>query len=183
MAAEAAAVARAARNESISPDKKRAVFIRDYNLWVRDLATTKETQLTSDGIEDFGYATDNGGWSTSDRPIVVWSPDSKKVATFQQDQRRWVKCTWSIHGGPSHVEGLEISTAGRSRGHHIERVIVDVDGAKVVRLQMPPDQHRSTLCDDVACRGGEWSDVEWSPDSSHLAFVSTSRDHKMKSCM
>src|SRR5262249_34534430 len=41
-----------------------------------------------------------------------------------------------------------------------------------------PDQHRSSLCDDVTCRGGEWSDVEWHPDGSKLAFVSTSRDHK-----
>jgi dipeptidyl aminopeptidase/acylaminoacyl peptidase len=45
---------------------------------------------------------------------------------------------------------------------------------------MPPDQHRSTLCDHVACRGGEWSDVEWSPDGSRLAFVSTSRDHRQE---
>src|SRR6266702_8512405 len=47
--------------EVLSPDKKRAAFIRDYNLWVRDVATSKETQLTSDGIKDFGYATDNAG--------------------------------------------------------------------------------------------------------------------------
>jgi dipeptidyl-peptidase-4 len=26
----------------------------------------------------------------------------------------------------------------------IERVIIDVDARKVVRLKMPPDQHRST---------------------------------------
>ena len=25
---------------------------------------------------------------TSDNPILVWSPDSKKIATFQQDQRK-----------------------------------------------------------------------------------------------
>jgi dipeptidyl-peptidase-4 len=43
-----------------------------------------------------------------------------------------------------------------------------------------PDQHRSTLCDDIACRGGEWADVQWSPDASKLAFVSTSRDHKQE---
>ncbi len=48
----------------------------------------------------------------------------------------------------------------------------------MIRLQIPPDQHRSTLCDDVQCRGGEWADVEWSADGTHLAFVSTSRDHK-----
>jgi dipeptidyl-peptidase-4 len=45
-------------------------------------------------------------------------------------------------------------------------------------LQMPPDQHRSTLCDDIVCRGSEWADVQWTPDSARLVFVSTSRDHK-----
>src|SRR5262249_50430152 len=59
----------------------------------------------------------------------------------------------------------------------IHRVIIDVEKRRIVRLQMDPDQHRSTLCDDVACRGGEWSDVQWSPDAAPLAFVSTSRDH------
>ncbi len=48
----------------------------------------------------------------------------------------------------------------------------------MTRLQMSPDQHRSTLCDDVSCRGGDWSDVQWAPDGSSVAFVSTSRDHK-----
>ena len=32
-------------------------------LWVRDVATGKETQLTTDGVKDFGYATDNAGWT------------------------------------------------------------------------------------------------------------------------
>src|SRR6185369_3664446 len=73
------------RAESLSPDGKRAVFIRDWNLWVRDVATRQEKQLTKDGVKDYGYATDNAGWTASDRPIVKWSPDSKKVATFQQD--------------------------------------------------------------------------------------------------
>jgi dipeptidyl aminopeptidase/acylaminoacyl peptidase len=60
----------------------------------------------------------------------------------------------------------------------IHRVVVDADSGKVVRFQMPPDQHRSTLCDDVACRGGEWGDVQWSADGSTVAFVSTARDHR-----
>jgi hypothetical protein len=77
----------APRNDVLSPDKKSAAFIRDFNLWVRDVATGKETQLTTDGVKDFGYATDNAGWASSDRPIVLWSPDSKKIATYQQDQR------------------------------------------------------------------------------------------------
>jgi dipeptidyl-peptidase-4 len=60
----------------------------------------------------------------------------------------------------------------------IERVIIELDGPRVVRLQMPPDQHRSSLCDHIVCRGGDWADVAWSPDGSQLIFVSTSRDHQ-----
>jgi dipeptidyl aminopeptidase/acylaminoacyl peptidase len=62
----------------------------------------------------------------------------------------------------------------------IQRVIINVDGPKVVRLQMPADQHRSTLCDHIICRGSEWADVQWTPDSNRLVFVSTSRDHKVE---
>ncbi len=73
--------------ESLSPDGKKAVFIKDYNLWLRDVATGKQTQLTTDGVKNFGYATDNAGWQSSDAAIVSWSPDSKKIATFKQDER------------------------------------------------------------------------------------------------
>ncbi|MFS6779575.1 DPP IV N-terminal domain-containing protein, partial [Staphylococcus aureus] len=71
----------------VSPDKTKEAFVRDWNLWVRDLATGKETELTTDGVKDFGYATDNAGWIHTDRAVVDWSPDSTKIATYQQDQR------------------------------------------------------------------------------------------------
>ena len=74
-------------SEVLSPDGKKAAFIRNWNLWVRDVASKQETQLTTDGVKDYGYATDNAGWKHSDRAILLWSPDSKKIATFQQDQR------------------------------------------------------------------------------------------------
>jgi len=163
----------------VSPDGKRAAFIRDYNLWVRDVASGKETQLTRDGVKDYGYATDNAGWIHSDRAILLWSPDSRKIATFQQDQRN-VGEMYLVSTTVGHpvLKAWKYPLPGDSVVSMIERVIIDVDGAKVTRLQMPPDQHRSTLCDHVACRGAEWADVEWYPDGSHLAFVSSSRDHK-----
>jgi dipeptidyl-peptidase-4 len=167
------------RNESISPDKKTAVFIRDYNLWMRDLATGKETQLTKDGVKDYGYATDNAGWTHSDRPVLLWSPDSKKIATFQQDQRG-VGEMYLVNTQVGHprLEAWKYPLPGDEKVTMIERVVIDLEGPRVIRLKMPPDQHRSSLCDDVKCRGDEWSDVEWSPDARHVAFVSTSRDHK-----
>ena len=167
------------RDEVRSPDGRKAAFIRAWNLWVRDLATGRETQLTTDGVKDFGYATDNAGWTRSDRPILLWSPDSRKIATFQQDQRgdgEMYLVTTNV--GHPHLEAWKYPLPGDSIVTMIQRVIIDVDTPRVVRLQMPPDQHRSTICDDVSCRGGEFTDVHWSPDGSRLFFVSTSRDHK-----
>lgn len=81
------AVKRAVRDSLVSPVGTLAAFIREHNLWVRHLETGEETQLTTDGVEDFGYATNNAGWTKSRRPVLLWSPDSKKIATFQHDGR------------------------------------------------------------------------------------------------
>ncbi len=168
-------------NESLSPDKRRAVFIRDNNLWSRDVESGKETQLTTDGVKDFGYSTDNAGWASSDRPIVAWSPDSKKVATFQQDERG-VGEMYLVNTQVGHPElkAWKYPLPGDAVITTIQRVVIDVADPHVVRLKMPADEHRSSLCDNVACRGGEWSDVQWNTDSSAVAFVSTSRDHKQE---
>ncbi len=163
---------------NLSPDKKQEAFIRDWNLWVRDVATGKETQLTRDGAKDYGYATDNAGWTHSDRAILVWSPDSQKIATFQQDQRKTGEMTLvSTNVGHPKVETWKYPLVGDKDITMIERVIIDVPTQKIVRLKMPPDQHRSTQCDDVSCFGG-WEDVQWAPDGKTLGFVSSSRDHK-----
>ncbi len=167
------------RNDAESPDKKHTAYIHNNNLWIRDAGTNKETQLTFDGAKDYGYATDNAGWSASDRAILVWSPDSKKIATFRQDQREVGEMYLvSTKVGHPELKAWKYPLPGDAHVPMIERVIIDINGPNVVRLKMPPDQHRSTLCDHIACRGGEWSDVQWSDDSMHLAFVSTSRGHR-----
>lgn len=176
------AVRRAPQNSSLSPDEQRAVFIRDHDLWSRDLTTGVEMQLTTDGVEDFGYATDNAGWVRSSRPIVTWSPDGRQIATFQHDGRgvRDMHLVSTNVGSPR-LESWKYPLPGDSVIFRINRVIISQgpDGrSRVVRLRMPPDQHRSTVSDHVACSGGTICDAQWYPDGSHLAFVSSSRDHK-----
>ena len=165
--------------EVLSPDRRRAVFIRANNLWLRDVASGSETQLTTDGVKDFGYATDNAGWTRSDRPVVAWSPDSTRIATFQQDERRVGEMYLvDTRVGHPNLSAWKYPFAGDDVLPEIHRVVIDLRGAPhVVPLQVPPDLHRSTACDDLQCRG-EWGDVQWAPDSESLAFVSTSRDHK-----
>ncbi len=168
-------------NSSTSPDGKWAAFIRDNNLWMQELASGTETQLTTDGIKDFGYATNNAGWVHGDNPIVTWSPDSRQVATFQHDGRgvRDMYLVSTNVGNPK-LEAWKYPMPGDSVVFRISRVIINAgpDGRpRVVRLQMPPDAHRSTVSDHIAC-GSEICDAQWYPDGSHLAFISSSRDHK-----
>jgi len=164
----------------VSPDGKLAAFIRDYNLWVRNLDTKQETQLTTDGEKDFGYATDNAGWKSSDGPILRWSEDGKKIATFKDDQRKvgeMYLATTKV--GHPILHAWKYPLPGDSVIPMITRVIVNVDVPKVIVLNVPPDPHRATLSDDIAS-SGTFDDVDWTADDTQLAFVSTSRDHKVE---
>ncbi len=169
------------RAEVLSPDGARVVFIRDHNLWVRELDTGAETQLTFDGVEDFGYGTNNAGWIRGPNPVVKWSPDSRKIATFQHDGRGvgWMSLASTKVGHPD-IDTWRYPLPGDSLIFRIHRVVIDLDrpeGERVVRFRMPPDPHRTTCSDHVMC-GGEFGDVEWAADGRTLAFVSSSRDHK-----
>lgn len=165
------------RTEVLSPDGRRVAFTRDWNLWVRDLETGEETRLTHDGTEDHGYATNNAGWTRSDRPVVLWAPDSEKLATFRHDARGVsMMHLLSTETGAPTLESWRYPLPEDSVIFRIERLVVHMDG-RVVPLDMAPDPHRSTICDHIVCNG-VFSDVEWSDDGSTLAFVSSSRDHK-----
>ncbi|RZK17634.1 MAG: S9 family peptidase, partial [Hymenobacter sp.] len=167
-----------AENGVASPDGKLAAYIKDYNLWVRNTQTNQTTQLTTDGAKDYGYATDNAGWTHSDQAILRWSPDSRKIATFRQDQRAvgdMYLVTTNV-GAPV-LKTWKYPLPGDKTIATIERVIIDVNSPKVVRLQVAPDPHRASLSDDISS-SGTFDDVDWNSDASQLAFVSTSRDHK-----
>ncbi|MEW6319735.1 MAG: DPP IV N-terminal domain-containing protein [Acidobacteriota bacterium] len=162
----------------LSPDGTTAAFTRGHNLWIRDVATGRETQLTTDGTADVAWARDDAGWVRSDRAVVVWSPDSKKIATFKHDARGVGDMYFvdTVVGHPK-LTAVKYPLPGDERIFEIERYVIELAGPKIVKLDLPADPHRSSICDHVVC-GGTWSDVMWSPDGREVAFLSTSRDHR-----
>ncbi len=110
---------------AVSPDEKTVVFARGQNLYMMNAdnyakalkkpgdTTVVETQLTTDGVEKFGYARrilpeqedelkkedkgdSNKAGIRAPAITVHWSKDSKKFAVMRQDDRK-VPDFWVIH--------------------------------------------------------------------------------------
>jgi hypothetical protein len=94
---EVESVVAPAPGEMLSPDGSRAVFVKDHNLWCRELGSGKRYPLTTDGSEDYAYAERSGTvlhpvsqirLNDTPKPYAIWSPDSKQVAIFRMDKRK-----------------------------------------------------------------------------------------------
>jgi dipeptidyl-peptidase 4 len=102
---------------SFSPDKKYVLFSKKHNLYYMDSAnyrkaqikeedsTIVEYQLTTDGVEDYGYGGGFGGETNVDKEknkdkrksaFVMWSPDGKNFVLTRTDNRK-VKDLWVIN--------------------------------------------------------------------------------------
>ena len=169
------------KHEFLSPDGKQAAFIRDHNLWLRSTEDNSETQLTQDGARNYGYATNSAGWIQDPGPVLLWSPDSKKIATFRQDSRNVGTISlMETAVGRGEVTTWKYPLPGDEHVFMLERLVIHVDAEpRLVFLDMPPEPQRSTTTDHIAGRDGEFLDVRWGDDSETLAFVSSSRDHKI----
>ena len=115
--------------------------------------------------------------------MAVWSPDSKRLATQQQDERevgRMYLVTTPVGppfsdrvAGHPVLRSVPFPLPGDSIVTMMYRVVVDADNGTVLRLRMPADFHRGTREDNI-----ELNDTKWSPDGARLAIASMSRDNK-----
>src|SRR5579863_3291769 len=125
-----------AKDISYSPDEKWAAYTRNNNLYLLNIATEKETQLTSDGSDDIynGYA----AWVYYEemfgrsRKAFWWSPDSKHIAFIHFDETRVPVYTIfnsaSQHGS---LEKCHYPQAG-DQNPEVKLGIISVNDAKIV---------------------------------------------------
>ncbi len=75
-------------NINFSPDGKKAAFVRGNNIFLIDLKTKVETQLTFDGSEVI--LNGHFDWVYEEEFHIIngieWSPDSKRIAFWRLDQ-------------------------------------------------------------------------------------------------
>ena len=89
------------RLATFSPDDTKVAFVRDNNLFLKDLETGIETQVTTDGKvnhiingtcdwvyeEEFGFT-----------KAFFWAPDSRKIAFYRFDESRVKEYTLTYYG-------------------------------------------------------------------------------------
>jgi dipeptidyl-peptidase-4 len=189
---------------SISPDRRWVVFSKNNNLWYMDSAnyrkalkneddtTIVETQLTKDGVENYGYG---GGMNETNvekeknrnkrkSAFILWSPDSRRFAMTISDMRK-VKDLWVVHNTADPRPALETykyHMPGEKEAPLRELVLfdfanrtsrkVDVSRFKDQELQIwsaPPKQNQ---------RDDEFRPQLWLGDNEKLYFNRTSRDLK-----
>lgn len=86
---------------TFSPDGSKVAFVRDYNLFYYDLATEKEIQITTDGLQNHilnGFA----DWVYEEELDMSvsfwWSPDGSKIAYLRFDESAVKEFSMTIWG-------------------------------------------------------------------------------------
>lgn len=167
----------------MSPDGKCVLFDRDFNLWVRELESGKERQLTKDGVADFAYGAYGSAWGVppgggETKLQASWSPDGKTILTAQRD-RRMVKELPVMHHVPldgsirPQVEFTKISYPG---DEHIETL-------RIVAIDVQSGIAQEANYRNIPVTRSDWglisSDLAWwAEDSRRAYFIDMERDYK-----
>ena len=176
--------------EVISPDGRYIVFLKDYNLWLRDLQSGRQKSLTQDGEENYVYAVGGSAWG-SGSPVdpslqVHWSLDSKQLITVQKDKRK-IKTLPTVHHVPKDgslrptVEQAKVSYPGDDQIETLRLLAININNLRQdwdnpVRIQsanyrqIPIGRNNFGLFTAKLC----W----WAADNLVAYFVDMERDHK-----
>lgn len=156
----------------LSPDKKLEAFVHNYNLYVRSRGGTDSTQLTTDGVQWFSYGlAEKRPFETfrpqgARRPIVRWSPDSKKLVVYRVDERNVGHMHYlSMTSQRVRHFSQPYALPGDSIVPYPHLYVVDVATKKIVEAKVAPRPAQLGT-------GGSAVDSAWSEasDKVHIAF-------------
>ncbi len=161
-----------------SPNKKLEAFISKSNLWVRNADTKKDSvQLTTDGEDFNAYGVTMPRPSQLQRPQPVppqlrWSPDSKKIAVMQMDERK-VEHMHYISYTPQRPKHYSQPYAlpGDSIVPYPYIHIIDVGSKSNIVAKVAPRPGQLSI-------GGSVRDSAWAPNSSVLKVSYYTRGSK-----
>ena len=167
----------------ISPDGKQALFMRDFNLWVHDLASGEEQALTEDGEDDLVYAIEGEGYGALSDPWgrraqAAWSPDSRRIFTLLRDTRQ-VKTLPVVQHVPldgsirPKVVHYKIANPGDEHTPEYHFLAIEVASGSIQKALYPgiPALNNGWGYFNL---GMSW----WAMDSRRAYFVDQARDYK-----
>lgn len=135
-----------------SPDGQWRAVVRNGNLFVISAADGSEKQLTTDGTPDAPYATPvidpsimvaQGTQNPAVPPILTWSPDSRRIATFRLNldgARRLALVQSTPPGGaPPRVFDYVYPLPGDAQVPTATGLFFDVATGARTTMTLPPD--------------------------------------------
>ncbi len=165
----------------LSPDGDREAFIDEYNLHVRPASGGEAIQLTTDGVRYWAYGVTDPTPSqiikkTKVRPVLEWSPDSRKIVVQRMDERNveHMHLYSSTHQRPMHYS-YPYALPGDANVPRFDIHIIDVGSKANIKVQSDPQPSVSSLS---GVREDQWVTVKWSKSSDKLYFTHINRGPK-----
>ena len=154
------------RLTTFSPDGKMVAFVRDNNLFIMDLASLKETQVTFDGKLNhvINGTTD---WVYEEEFAITqgfyWSPDSKKIAFYRFDESKVKQYNMQLWGDLYPQDNnFKYPKAGEDNSV-VDIMIYDLASAKTLKLNTGSER------DQYLPR------MQWTKDANTLAYMHMNR--------